>query len=379
MKIVYVTDRYAPVLGGVETHVQRLAHGAASAGHRVEVLTGLHETTCDPLEYDDGVVIRRFPLIYRGAHVSFSPDLLRYLGAVDCEIVHAHNYHSLTSLMAMRCSAPLVFSPHYHGGSADRLRSALHIPYRLAGRNIFRRAVRVICVSDAEAVLVTDQFPFVADKLTVISSGVDAVALAEAAPFSSPDAQGRRVILSAGRLEPYKQVDVTVRAMRVLGGDFCLKVAGDGPAGAALRALVSDQQVRGSTELLGHVSTSDLHRWFATAKVFVTLSRHEAQSIVVLQAIAAGCRVVASDIPAHRSVAASTGADVTFVPPGSSPALLAEAILSAAAGIPRHAVVPSWVEVTAQTLAVYGEARDCAAAPTADRMPLLRLQTESLR
>lgn len=46
-----------------------------------------------------------------------------------------------------------------------------------------------------------------------------------------------------------------------------------------------------------------LHRWLRTARVLILLSAHEAFGMAPMEAAAAGCRVVLSDIAAHREIA----------------------------------------------------------------------------
>jgi glycosyltransferase involved in cell wall biosynthesis len=108
----------------------------------------------------------------------------------------------------------------------------------------------------------------------------------------------------------------------------------------------------------GHVSDADLHRWLKTARLVVSLSEQEAFGLQVLEGVAAGKPVVASDIPAHREAAEYLGdGEVTFVSPEGSPLEVADAIRSALA-IPTPPPIgrlPSWADVVDRTLAVYEE------------------------
>jgi hypothetical protein len=101
----------------------------------------------------------------------------------------------------------------------------LHTVYRPAGRSILARSSVVICVSRAEASLVAADFPECASRISVIHNGIELQALAAAEPLA---VEGR-LILAAGWLERYKNVELILAAMRLLPAEWCLRVIGRGP------------------------------------------------------------------------------------------------------------------------------------------------------
>jgi glycosyltransferase involved in cell wall biosynthesis len=266
--------------------------------------------------------------------------------------VHAHAYHALPALgAAVAKRYPLVFTPHYHGTGHSRLRTALHRPYRKCGRLLFDRADRVICVSGAEASLVASHFPDVLLKTRVIHNGVDVSAIETAAPYpkSGP------VLLSAGRLERYKQVDLTLRALALLPDDHSLVITGRGPASGELEALAERLGVADRVRLLGRVSDEELHRWFRTADAYVTMSSNEAYPLTPLEALVGGARVLASDIPAHHEVASATGGTMEIVRLRSEPERLAAHLQALLLRPVQPPSIDSWDAVTEMTLALYAE------------------------
>lgn len=358
LRIALVAPRYSPYIGGVETHVARVAAGLATRGHVVEVLTQAHRRDLARREEIDGVIVRRFPVPLSARTYAFAPSLWAYLarhhGCYD--IVHAHHYHALPALgAALTGCRPLVFTPHYHGAGHSRLRALLHVPYRHAGRRIFARARRVICNSEAEAALVCHDFPAVAGRLHVVYPGVDGAAFRCAKPYD----ETRTVILSVGRLEAYKNVHRAIAALPLLPDSFVLRVVGEGPARPALQDLTERLGVEERVEFLGRVDDGVLHRWLRTAAVYVSLSGHEAFGLSVVEALAAGARVLASDIPAYREIARMVPAPVMMLTPlDSDPATLAAAIRALAARAPIETTWPglaSWDDVTGRTEQIYDE------------------------
>jgi len=353
MRIAMVSAHYAPFAGGVESHVEEIAKRLAAQGETVEVLTHNDDSHLPATELRDGVLVRRHKVPVTSQHFGVSPavwaTLVRERRRYD--VVHAHGYHSSAPLAAALAGvSPLVFTPHYHGTGHSPLRKAIHIPYRAAGAGIVARSKRVICVSRAEADLFLTHFPAARPRVTVIPNGVDLGRITAAQPF--PDAGA--VIIAGGRLQSYKQIDRVVEAMALTPPGLRLVVTGDGPERAALEGLADQRGVREKVRFLGRVDPGLLYRWYASAEVFCSMSSNEAMPVTILELLAAGARVVASDIPAHRDIRDRTQGSITLLPLAASPAVLAAALKYALEETaPPGQRIPTWDEVTAQTLDVY--------------------------
>lgn len=357
LRIALAVNRFAPSTGGIETHVDRLSVELADRGHEVTVLT--HDHWCDrpAAERRGAVTVRRFAPVVRSRHAAVSPALGRHLAAAagTYDLVHAHGYHDTpAAVAAWTWPGPLVFTPHYHGSSESTLRNLVHVPYRLVGRRIVRRAARIICVSGAEADLFTRRFTDADDKVEVISNGVDVERLRRGSVITEPD--GRAILLAAGRLDHYKQVDRIVEAMSELRRDFVLEVTGDGPARPDLERLVDRLRLGDTVRLRGRVPDETLATLLRSACCLVSMSTHEAQGIVLLEALAVRTRVLASAIPAHVDVCRRADGAVHLVAPDATPRTLAAAIRDAAVQPAPDVFVPTWSEVALQTELAYERA-----------------------
>ena len=347
MRIGVVTSAYHPDVGGVETHTRRLCTGLAAGGDEVEVLTQ-HARAVE--ERIDGVLVRRFPLSLGRPDYRFSVALWRWLSghAHGYDVLHAHSYHALAALpAAVTNRTPLVFTPHYHGTGHSRLRAALHPIYRPVGRRIVDRAGRIVCVTRAERDLLLRDFRDAAGRIVVIPNGTDPLCHATT---GGPGG----IIVCVGRLERYKRVDRVIRAMTRLPGHR-LEVVGAGPARADCERLAAelglgDDRVRFHGRLAADAFT-DL---MATAAAAVSASAHEAFGMAVADALAAGIPTVASDLPAHRELAAMAGDGVWLVSPEDEPALADALRAAAAADRPAApARLPTWADVVLATREVY--------------------------
>jgi glycosyltransferase involved in cell wall biosynthesis len=307
MRIAQVVSAYHPHVGGVEKHVQRLAHGCVQAGDQVTVCT--HQIDDSPAEeWLGGVRVLRFPLTVRADNYPVSIGLFRHLKAHagEFDLVHAHSYHTLMGHAAIRTKLPFVYTPHYHGTGHSPLRAMLHRVYRPVGTKQLNASDAVIANSDAEKRRLLKDFPWIAPKLTTILPGADPVGPA-AADGNPLDLVGP-VALVVGRLERYKNVDLVVDAFGSISAKADLVIVGEGPDRARLESYAGDRAPDRSIRFTGKISDDLLHDLLARANLVVAASDHEAFGLSVAEGLAAGARVLASDIPAHNEIAEKAGA-----------------------------------------------------------------------
>ena len=352
-----VSPSYFPQLGGLEAHLEQLSNGLVALGCQVSVFTQVAhgDPTCGMSVDEHGVEIHRFADVTRSRRFEFAPGLVRELrrSATTFDIVHAHSFHGSPALVAAVVAAgQLVFTPHYHGVGHSTLARIAHLAYDPVASLIFRRASAVICVSEAEASLLRGDYGRTGFEAVVIPNGVDRDAITEAEPFPC----ARSVILVAGRLEPYKQVDRVIDAMRYLDPGMRLVVVGDGSASTDLKRHAERSGCSERVEFLGRIEVEEVRRWQRTAAVAVSFSRHEAYGLVLAEALSAGSPVVASDIPAHREVSVRAGGSVRLVPPEGTGRDVANAIeiaMTMSVTPSEAAGLLTWTEVAEQTLRLY--------------------------
>jgi glycosyltransferase involved in cell wall biosynthesis len=351
MRVTLVTPGFPPDTGGVEAHTGHLVRELVARGVDVRVLTGRRGLDRAATEVRDGVRIRSYPS-WRTSEMSISPRLLLAGLRAVCgtDLVHVHSYHAVCGFTALGgYLAPVVFTPHYHGAGHSRQARSLHRGYRFVGKLLFHAARAVVCVSDAERDAVVRDFPATAGRAHVVPNGVDTAAVRSARPFAGQ----RRTILSLGRLERYKRVDVVLRALPAIHEDVQLVVVGEGSQREGLRALAAQLGVGDRVRFLGRIGTDEVHRWLRTAAVLVSLSDHEAFGLAPVEAAAAGARVVISDIPAHREITVNhLGTTARLVDP--EPAAVATALIEQLAAPDRVEVeVPDWGRIAEQTIKLY--------------------------
>ena len=344
------------------------------------------ESRCSPRRriggcrgHDGAVVVRRFPSVIPRQRDAQSPALWAWIARHrgDYDLTHFHSYHALVSAAALVAGPPIVFTPHYHGTGHSALRAAFHHVYRPVGRKLLARATAVICVSNAEADLVRSDFrDRVTGKVHVIPNGVDVAEMRRAEPVT----MSVPYFLSLGRLEKYKRVDLVIEALTMVPAPARLVVIGSGPARTELGNLAKTHRLANRVVFVEDLPRAELRGWLAGAQAVVSMSEREAFGLTLLEGLAAGRRVVASDIPAHREVSAFGRADaLRLLPPASGRAQLAGALrdcLDSTRDLERGARVPSWDDVGLRTLAVY---ESVTASGRTARRPLPAVPDRSVR
>lgn len=159
-----------------------------------------------------------------------------------------------------------------------------------------------------------------------IPNAVDLASVRNAVPEVQVNLHGnKKLILVVGRLVSSKAVETILKAVAILPDpvEYKVLVIGEGPMRQQLEALVKNLGVGDRVDMLPFQS-----RWWGflkSASALVSMSRCEGQPNVVLEAMAAGCPLILSDIPEHREILSDDSA--IFVPVDNSVAL-AESIRS---------------------------------------------------
>jgi len=182
---------------------------------------------------------------------------------------------------------------------------------------------RVVVVGEDMRADLLDRYPAYADKVTVVKNGVVKLPLRAKNTFNT-DGVGLRLIF-VGSLIARKNIENTLLALSELksrGKTFSFSIIGAGNE-QLIAELISAQGLDGHVELLGEQDPSVVEGALTASHIYISSSKHEGRPNSVIEAMAAGCCCVLSDIAGHREVAADGGA-VLF--PLNEPVLLADAL-----------------------------------------------------
>lgn len=163
---------------------------------------------------------------------------------------------------------------------------------------------RVVAVSSAMARKLRSRYPRRQDKIHTIPNGVSSTYFR--APSKDFFANANEfVFASVGNLIPGKHVDLTVRALQRLvqsGRPARLMIAGDGPCGHGLKRLTQRLGLKHHIEFLGAIPPAQVAQLMRRVQALVLASGREGRPTVVMEAMAAGVAVIASDIDGVREL-----------------------------------------------------------------------------
>lgn len=176
------------------------------------------------------------------------------------------------------------------------------------------------------------------ERITVLRNGVDLDTFHFAATVGAPT--GRR-LLSVGHLIERKAHDLTISALPILPG-FSLTIVGEGPERPKLEALAAKLSVADRVRFLGAVPHRELCSVYQSADALVLASNREGWPNVLLESMASGTPVVASDVWGNPEVVAQPEAGVLMRE--RSAAGIAEAVTRLFDALPDRAATRRYAE-----------------------------------
>lgn len=333
MRILLVTQRFRPLIGGAESVLGELARELVRQGHEVTVLTARSEPNWAAEERVDDVEIVRLPFrqIRLWGTWRFMRAMKRWLiehaRQFDVWYVSMLKHCAWTAVgSSWRCRVPVVLRPEGSGPTGDIAWQEHALGGKLI-RGRCRRAAALVALSPhIRAELEQAEMP--ADRIREIPNGV---------PIPPPvdeidrGAWRQRLRLKVsvpaavfiGRLSPEKGLSDLIGAWKRVTADLPdaqLVIVGSGPQEQELRGLAADQP-----KILWAGATQQPQRYLNAADLFVLPSHEEGMSISLLEAMAAALPIVATDIPGNRGLIES-GRHGLLVPP-KRPDQLAKSIL----------------------------------------------------
>lgn len=317
-RVVHLGKYYPPAAGGIETHTQTLARAQSRLGAEVRVVVVNHADrgsrdvtfdrftpTTDATDTDGDITVYRAGRLANLAKLDVCPALPRLLARVRREFapdvwhLHAPNVTMMLAVLADRRIRPLVVTHHSDIVRQKVLRHAV----RPIEHAVYRRAARLLPTSPAYA----DGSP----TLTRFRAKVDPLPLGlDLTPFRTPSAAAlahadrfRRdtpgpIWLAVGRLIYYKALGVALDAL--VGVPGTLLVVGTGPMEAAWKQRAAELNLGDRVRWQGRATDEQLVGAYhaATALWFPSNARSEGFGLVQVEAMACGCPVLNTAVPA---------------------------------------------------------------------------------
>ncbi|MCX6808046.1 MAG: glycosyltransferase [Candidatus Berkelbacteria bacterium] len=317
MKIVIGSESFPPNISGVSTAAEILARNLAAAGHQVFVFAPSVSLSNSIEDDTRGYKVFRLKSIEnpfrKGFRVSILPgqSVREELARINPDIVHLEDPTSICSSLlkyARKKSIPVVVTNHFN---LDYLISYLKLlqPFEKQTRQIlkhylarfYNRCDKVICPTETVKTHLLEWG--VTTPIVAISNGVD---LARFFSFSSLTKirskyrlPTKSLVLYLGRIDKDKNMEVLIRSIPIVikSSNAKFVIAGSGDELENLKKLAAELDVLKRIIWTGRIErdSSNLEQLYQAASVFVIPSKIETQSIVTMEAMAAGLPVVGAN------------------------------------------------------------------------------------
>ena len=297
MKVLQL-GKFYPIRGGVEKVMWDLTCGLSARGIDCDML-------CAELEKDEILHLNEHGRVIcvkawrKMAATMIAPRMISWLKKHkdEYDIIHVHHPDPMACLALRLSGFKGRVILHWH---SDILKQKTLLRfYAPLQRWLIRRADRIIGTTPVylkESPYLQD----VQDKTVAVPIGIKPVTFDErlAAEWKNRY-PGKKLVVSIGRLVPYKGYGYLIAAAKHLGPDYQILIVGDGPVRQNLEEEIRTDGVEGKVELLGYVEDEGMHALLAASDVFVLSSvmKTEAFGIVQIEAMSLGKPVVATRVP----------------------------------------------------------------------------------
>lgn len=363
MRLLMVTPRYFPYMGGIETHVHEVGRRLARHGVEVTLLTTVAHPhiTAMAEEEREGMHIIRIPAWPRQRDYYIAPAIHSIITQRDWDLVHCQGCHTfvppLAMLAAREAHIPYMLTFHTGGHSSSWRNKIRTMQWQLL-RPLLKNASKLIGVSHFEADYFRHLLSIPEQQVTVIPNGIelpDDIAASKNAHAASS------LIISIGRLEKYKGHQHLIAALphiREQCPDARLLILGAGPYESMLHALAQQLNMTDYVEIRA-IPAQERHlmmEQLSQAALVTLFSEYEAHPIGVIEALALGRPVLVADTSGLHELAEQ--GLVRAIALNSTPTEIARAALQqmeTPLTLPEHFTLPTWDDCASQLATVYHE------------------------
>jgi glycosyltransferase involved in cell wall biosynthesis len=247
--------------------------------------------------------------------------------ALVMSVLWQANATTLLSAGLWRFRVPIVINEQTAPRASLRSDTRRRLLWPIAGQ-FYRRASHVVAISQGIAVELGDGLHIPQSRISVIHNPVYLAQIGEQARQSVSFKVSRApAVIAVGRLVPLKNYPLLLRAMKLVlqQREAALYILGEGPERTTIKELADTLGISSRIHLPGFQLNP--YPYIAQADLFVLSSDHEGFGNVLVEAMALGVPVVATDCPYGPREILADGKYGVLVPTGDEEAM-AEAILA---------------------------------------------------
>ena len=322
MKILHILSQH-PESTGSGYYLQNVLRQAATAGYGNHLIAGStynleHQLDCIAAESCNFVVFDREPLDFSVPGMSdvmpykstrfkemtrqqltqykesFTEIISQVAETYKPDIIHSHHLWLVSGITRkLLPEIPMVTS--CHSTDLRQFQQCEHLQTRVLPG--CQEIDRIIALSPDQAKKITELYAIEPGKIDIVGSGYNSN-LFTMKDQASAGTRGTLHLLYAGKLSYAKGVDLLLKAFSSLDQpDVHLHLAGTGHGPEAQHCLSLAAERPDSITLHGSLSQSDLAKLMQQSDIFILPSMYEGLPLVLLEALACGCRIITTNLP----------------------------------------------------------------------------------
>ncbi|MEO0398542.1 MAG: glycosyltransferase family 4 protein [Pseudomonadota bacterium] len=302
LKILHIFSTFA--VGGPQRRLAQLVNNLEGYAHTISAMDGRYDAQTI---LKNRYAIKPVEITKNSAFDLGNISRLRALiREVEPNLVCTYNWGSIEAVAALWAERRFGGRwPHLHfeDGFGPEETVDRQIGRRVWARKLLLRGASVIAPSKTLWESATTTWSLKAQNVAYVPNGIDVVRFQPAAPFKS----GPLTVGAVGALRPEKNFARLIEAF--IAADLPnaqLHIAGEGGEREALEALIKTHGAEGAVRLIGHLE--DPARFYQDCDIFALSSDTEQMPLTVLEAMACGLPVVATDVGDIREMVADENA-----------------------------------------------------------------------
>ncbi len=323
MRVLMITWEFPPnMVGGIGKHVAELVPAISQnllddPAFHLDVLTTRAEGGARLEEAAPNVTIHRVDTPPLATNDIFNSVVdgnrrletyaLGLAARAPYDLIHIHDWLVASAGIALKhlWQVPLVVTIH----ATERGRHQSHVPNQTSASinqmewEVCFEAWRVIVCSGFMAGELGGYFGVPLDKTSVIANGIDPAPLRGCTPEEVAGLRqryapnGEKLLFFVGRITPEKGLHILLRAMPHILRHFPeVRLLVAGKNSEQMQSLVDELRIRHAVHLLGFITDAARNCLYNTVDAAIFPSLYEPFGIVALEAMAAGCNVIVSDV-----------------------------------------------------------------------------------
>jgi rhamnosyl/mannosyltransferase len=306
--IAQVTSYYPPHLGGMENCVAQITERLVDKGYSVSVYTS-------DIGYSHSAVRNSKPQVRYLKSIEFAHTPIMFtlffqlLALPRHSLIHLHVAHAFSPeivyLISKVRGIPYIAHVHLDVDPSGPYGFLLGFYKKMFLKWVLKSATKIICLSEPQKKFIALKYGLPLGSIVVVPNGVaETYFVGKKTHLDAVDTVPH--LLFVGRLAAQKNLSLLIEAIAQMQTKVFLDIVGEGELRKDIEALILKHQLQ-NVQLHGKKIGKELLEIYQSADIFVLPSLKEGFSLSMLEALAAGLPIVASDSPEMRSILGECG------------------------------------------------------------------------